>query len=205
MKLAPSRELFAYWNSLRGARRAPERAEIDPIAISGLLADTFILEIDPRAGYPFRVAGDRTGSLFQCELRGRPFLDIWQVSARNEIVEMLKTVTDEASPVVAGVAAQTVGFHPLELELLVLPLRHRGATHSRVLGLCSPASSPTWLGLAPVGPMALHSMRVLRQGDDRVGPAAARAGAAVPSQLESLARLMRRGQLHFFSSADPRP
>lgn len=205
MKLASSRELYAYWNGLRGARRAPERAEIDPIAISGLLADTFILEIDQRAGYPFRVAGDRTSSLFQRELRGRPFLDIWQVSARSDAVEMLKIAVDEACPVVAGVVATAAGFHPLELELLILPLRHRGATHSRVLGLCSPASTPNWLGLAPVAPMALHSMRVLRQGDERAGPAAARAGVAAPRQLETLARLMRLGQIQIFSAADPQP
>ncbi len=204
MKLASSRELYAYWTRLRGARSAPERSEIDPTAIRGVLDDTFILEIDQRAGYPFRIAGARTSSLFQRELRGRPFLDIWQGEARPEILEMLAIVADEASPVVAGATAKAAGFQPLELELLVLPLRYRGATHSRIIGLCSPTVAPTWLGLAPVAPMALQSMRVLRQGDQRSGPAAARAGAMPASQLEGVARRVRQGHFQFFSLADRR-
>ena len=70
MKLAASRELFAYWNALRGARSAPERDDVDPGAIRGVLADTFILEFDPAAGFPLRVVGTRTNALFLRELRG---------------------------------------------------------------------------------------------------------------------------------------
>jgi hypothetical protein len=200
MKLASSQELYAYWNRLRGSRSAPERAEIDPVAIRGLLADTFILEIDRRAGYPFRVAGARTSALFLSELRGRPFFDMWDDASRSEVDEMLTIVTDEASPTVAGVLAKPTRFQAVELELLILPLRHRGATHSRVIGLCAPAAAPNWLGLAPVAPMALQSMRVLRRDDDRAGLAAAR--EREPAQLEGLARLMRRGHFQFFSVAD---
>jgi hypothetical protein len=200
MKLASSQELYAYWNRLRGSRSAPERAEIDPVAIRGLLADTFILEIDRRAGYPFRVAGARTSALFLSELRGRPFFDMWDDASRSEVDEMLTIVTDEASPTVAGVLAKPTRFQAVELELLILPLRHRGATHSRVIGLCAPAAAPNWLGLAPVAPMALQSMRVLRRDDDRAGLAASR--EREPAQLEGLARLMRRGHFQFFSVAD---
>ena len=32
---------------MRGARSAPERSEIDPAAIRGVLGDTFILEVNP--------------------------------------------------------------------------------------------------------------------------------------------------------------
>ena len=39
VKLAVTMELYAYWNQLRGARTAPERNDVDPGAISGVLAD----------------------------------------------------------------------------------------------------------------------------------------------------------------------
>jgi hypothetical protein len=204
MKLASSRELYAYWNGLRGARSAPERAEIDPVAIRGLLADTFILEIDRRAGYPFRVAGARTSALFLSELRGRPFVDMWDGASRDEIVEMLTIVSDEAIPTVAGAIAKPARFQAVEIELLMLHLRHRGATHSRVIGVCAPAAAPHGLGLAPVAPMALQSMRVLRRSDERAGLAATREKEPAPSQLEGLARRMRRGHFQFFSLADRR-
>lgn len=202
MRLAQSRELYAYWNRLRGARSAPERAEIDPVAIHGLLADTFILEINRRAGYPFRIAGARTSALFMSELRGRPFLAIWDETSRGEIEQMLETVTDEASPIVGGAVAKAGPFQALDLELLILPLRHRGATHSRVIGVCAPAAAPNWLGLAPIAPMALQSTRVMRRDDQQAAPAITRDKSAAPSRLEGLARRVRRGEFQFFSVAD---
>jgi hypothetical protein len=203
MKLASTRELYDYWNSLRGARSAPERSEIDPVAIRGVLADTFILEVAPAAGYPFRVAGGRTSSLLQRELRGRPFMGIWDVASRGEIADLLALVSDEASPVVGGVSAKATGFQPLELELLVLPLRHRGATHARILGLCSPTSIANWAGLAPVTSMTLQSMRVLRRGDGQSRVAATSASPSTP-QLETIGRLIRRGHFQMFSNAQRR-
>jgi hypothetical protein len=203
MKLASSRELFDYWTRLRGARSAPERSEIDPVAIRGVLADTFILEVNRFAGYPFRVAGGRTSSLFQRELRGRPFLDIWQASSRDEIAEMLAFVSDDASPAIGGALAKASGFQALELEILLLPLRHHGATHARILGLCSPASSPNWLGLAPIAPMALQSMRVLHSTRGQ-GLSVQASNAPSQPQLEAMARLIRQGQLQSFSNADKR-
>jgi hypothetical protein len=188
MKLTSSRELFAYWTALRGARSAPERSEIDPIAIRGVLADTFILQVDRGAGYPFRIAGARISALFQRELRGRPFMEIWQGATQAEVV--------------AGASARAAGFQALELEVLLLPLRHRGATHSRILGLCSPAAAPSWLGLAPLQPMTLHSTRVLRRDDDGPALAATRGGGAPETRLEAVARLMRRGHLRAFSMTD---
>jgi len=164
MKLAATRELHDYGNRLRGGRSAPERLEIDPAAIRGILVDTFILEVDSRAGFPFRIAGTRTSAMFQRELRRRPFLELWQgEETRAEIREVLACVSDEAWPVVVGATARPTGFMPLELEVLLLPLRHRGVTHARILGLCAPTSAPQWLGLTAVSPLTLLSTRVLRR------------------------------------------
>ena len=46
MKHAATRDLYCYWDSLRGARTAPERVDIDPGAIRRILGDTFIVEVD---------------------------------------------------------------------------------------------------------------------------------------------------------------
>ncbi len=71
LKLAATQELFAYWNRIRGARSAPERNDVEPGEIRGILADTLILDFDPQAGFPLRIAGSRTNALFLRELRGR--------------------------------------------------------------------------------------------------------------------------------------
>ena len=95
MKLAVTMELYGHWNRLRGARSAPERNAIDPGAIRGVLADTFVLDFDVSRGFPFRIAGSRANALFLKELRGLSFLDLcrdadhvpsWRVEM-NEIAQ----------------------------------------------------------------------------------------------------------------------
>lgn len=197
MKLAASQELHAYWNLLRGARSAPERAEIDPAAIRGVLADTFILEIDQPNAYPIRIAGTRTSSLFMRELKGSGFLDLWQPGDRRDMVAMLGCVADEAVALVAGVSSRPGGWPALDLELLLLPLRHHGATHKRVLGVLAPAAAPRWLGLVPAAPLNLLSLRVLDRREPAPPPRAERAPGEEPAPAFSRApALSRRGHLY---------
>ena len=84
MKLAISRELYAYWDALRAGRSAPERNDIEPGAIRGVLADTFVLDFDAQSGFPFRIAGSRANALFGTELRGLSFLELWREADRHD-------------------------------------------------------------------------------------------------------------------------
>ena len=147
MKLAATKELHAYWREIKGARSAPERNDIDPGAIRGVLADTFILEFEPTAGFPMRIVGTRTNGLFQRELRGAPFLELWRRDDREEIGGVIETVCDEAQPFLIGAAGGPTDVDVVDVEVLLLPLRHRGATHARILGSCAPRRAPEWLGL----------------------------------------------------------
>jgi hypothetical protein len=206
VKLAASRELYSYWNLLRGERRAPERSEIDPGAIRGVLADTFILEVDSAKRYPLRIAGTRTSALFLRELKGAAFLDLWQTADQAEIAALLAGLTDEATAVLAGASAGPSGLRPLELELLLLPLRHRGNTHSRVLGACTPTSLPSWIGLLPAAPMNLLTFRVLR-GAGSLPPESASTEPDEPAGAVDFGRtppVDRRGHLFIFTSAPGR-
>ena len=64
MKHASTRAVFDYWNTRRGARPAPERADIDPVAIRHALGDTFMLAADFADELRFRLAGTRVCALF---------------------------------------------------------------------------------------------------------------------------------------------
>src|ERR1700728_823423 len=85
MKHAASRELYAYWQELRGRRPAPTRAEIEPGAIRRILSEAFILALDRASGYPFRLAGTRVCALFGRELKGETFLDLWDEPGRRTV------------------------------------------------------------------------------------------------------------------------
>lgn len=161
MKLAASQQLFAYWDALRGVRGAPERNDIEPTALRGVIADTFILEFRKAERFPMRVAGGRTNALFGRELRGTAFLDLWDAAGRDEMARVIESAADGAQPFLAGARGGPAGAAALDFETLILPLRHHGATHARVLGSVTPAGGAAWFGLLPMRPLALTSLRAL--------------------------------------------
>ena len=160
MRHSISKELFSYWNMLRGTRAAPERLDIDPSVIRSLLADTFILDHDSSAGYPFRLSGTRNNQLFDRELRLSPFLNLWLPQDKILVRQMIESVGDSMLPQFASIEASS-GQRALSLEMLLLPLRHHGQSNSRLLGCLSPMTTPDWLGLMPIGLMKLHATRIL--------------------------------------------
>jgi hypothetical protein len=161
VKLAATIELYAYWNRLRGARSAPERNDVDPGAIRGVLADTFVLDFDARLGFPFRIAGSRANALFIKELRGFSFLDLWRGADREEIDSILHCVADEAQAFLIGAEARPPNLDAADVEIVLMPLRHHGLTHARVLGGLAVHAAPAWMGLSGAGRIALTSLRAL--------------------------------------------
>jgi hypothetical protein len=189
LKLAACQQLYAYWDELRGARGAPERNDIEPGAIRGILADTFILEFSPEAGFPFRVVGSRTNALCGRELRGAPFAGLWRAQDGDEIARVLGSVADGAQPFLIGGRGGPEGVAELDFECLALPLRHHGATHARLLGACAPAAKAAWIGLLPARPLAITSLRALSP-----------APVGFFSRRAALPGFRRRGHLFVYSS-----
>ena len=165
MKHPVSRELFAYWDELRGTRAAPERGDLDPAAIRSILADTFMLEVSSAGSlhrdFPVRLSGTRLNALFTRELKGQALLPLWHGASRPALIHILGSVLDERSAVVAGVRAAPPGHPPIDLELLLLPLRHHGKTHERILGSLAPSHVPSWFGLLPAEPLVLTMFRIV--------------------------------------------
>lgn len=161
MKQTATREMLRYWNGLRGERLAPERADIDPAAIPSLLIDTLILQVDPDLNLPIRVAGGRVSALFAREVKGARFVDLFRPADRECLRSIARAVLDEPTPVVAGARAAPRGFAPLDLELLLLPLRHEGKTHARILGCLTPVTNPSWIGLMEAEPITLTTLRMI--------------------------------------------
>ena len=166
MKHAVSQQLLDYWDQLRGSREAPERGEIDPAAIRAVLADTFILEVTSRAGslqrgFPIRLAGTRLNALFLEDVKGRSIFSLFAADQRATIEEFLESVVDERAATVAGIKAAPPEAEEIDLELLLLPLRHHGHSGRRILGSLAPFRIPTWLGLRPVLGLRITSMRTV--------------------------------------------
>ena len=110
MKHQATRELFDYWNRLRGSRAAPERAEIEFAAIRNLIADMFMLKADAAHRFPFVLSGTRFNALACAEQKGCSFLQLWAPQEQRNIAAMLLTVMDASCPVLAtAIAAGRLG------------------------------------------------------------------------------------------------
>jgi hypothetical protein len=161
MKTNSATLIFQYWDKLRGDRAAPERGELEPGAVRHALLDTFILENSPE-GLVFRLAGTRVCALAGRELKDQPFLSMWpEPATRIELSRMFDAVMDECAGAVAGLRIQTSSSDGCELELMALPLRHRGRTHARVMGTLAPVSHTPWLGFAHMTESSIRSLRII--------------------------------------------
>lgn len=165
MKHAVSRELFAYWNRLRAGRATADRGDIDPAAIRGILSDTFILDTAKGAASTFRLSGTRLSALFLREMKNTPMLDLWGEPDRTAAARLVQAVQDHGTPAIAGVHGRPEGCDLVELELLLLPIRHNGRTHERVLGSMAPFEIPSWLGLMSVHHLSMTSLRWIDTAD----------------------------------------
>jgi hypothetical protein len=172
MKHTSTRELFDYWTLRRGRRVVPDRADIEPGPIRHVLADTFILAFDARAGHPFRIAGTRVCALFGRELKGEGFLGLWSAESQGLLRDLLTVVTHEAVGVVASASGTAAAGAIHELELLLLPLGHRGRTDVRVLGALAPRDTAHWLGSAALSELTLGTLRYLGSGTGADTPTA---------------------------------
>ena len=161
MKTAPTRKMYAYWNTRRGSRRAPERGDIEPGAIREILGDSFIVSFDADHDHPFRLAGTRVCALFGHELKGEPFVQFWDLASRNLLRTLAASVAGEAGGIVAGVGARTAQGSHADLELLLLPLYHRGKLRVRLVGVLAPLAAPYWLGAEQVVTLTLGAVRHL--------------------------------------------
>lgn len=169
MKHPSARALHAYWDRLRRGRAAPERAEIDPADIGRLLGDIFLLENAENPRYAVRLAGTRLCALIGHEMRGRSFGAFFAADDRATLFGLLDSVADGQMPAVASLVGETDDGRTIDLEMILLPLRHRGKTHARMLGAILPLDVPYWTGTAPLARLRIRTLRMVHTAADDSG------------------------------------
>lgn len=161
MKHGVTQTLYNYWDELRQGRPAPNRSEVDPSSIRGLLGDTFILEVSNPNAVRYRLAGTRLCSAHCRELKGRNFLRGWGEKDNEALVSLIAAITEDAAAAVVGVAGHTERGQILPMELLLLPLNVPGEGRVRILGSATPMERPYWLGLHPIMKQSITSLRLV--------------------------------------------
>jgi len=161
MKHSASRELYEYWNRVRGKERAPHRSAIEPSDIRRVLADTFILEVVNRETFTVRLAGTRVCSIYCRELKGTNFFDLWRNDDRSAMATLAAAVVEDGAAAVVTIEAKTARDQSVASELILLPLRHNGPTFDRVLGSLAVLERPYWVGSEPVISQTIASLRLV--------------------------------------------
>ena len=129
-------ELEAYWASLPRSRGVPMRKDVDPVALSGLLEDSFILERVAPGVARIRVAGRNVGRLIGVEPRGLPLTAAFQPQARAAMGQHLEAAFTSPGIAELGLEApRAVGQPRLDGKILLLPLRDDHGRVSRLLGI----------------------------------------------------------------------
>ena len=128
MKMASTKTLYSYWNTLRGSRSAPDRRDIDPTRIRGALANTFILEINDSDEFDFRLAGSHICAAYARELKGRSFTRLWHPRDRDAMETLVRAVTEDHAVALITFQGITALNSKLAIETILLPVRHNGST-----------------------------------------------------------------------------
>lgn len=142
MRHPATQALYAYWNEVRGNRRAPRRLEIQPAHIADILLDTFILERGESGRFRFRLAGTRVANRFGLLLKGQDFSSCWGEGDRNLFAHHVGAIVDMPRVGVFTGEADVMDGNRIigtsSFELLVLPLMHTGQAIDRLLCLLVP-------------------------------------------------------------------
>lgn len=165
MQKTSTRTLYEYWNRIRGARSAPERKDIDPTKIRESLANTFILELDEREGFSFRLAGSHLCTSYCRELKGRSFSALWHERDSDAIETLVRAVTEDHAVALVTFQGTTAIHTKVSFETILMPLRHNGSTHTRLLGAMTALDEPYWLGVQPIMEQRITGLRLIWPDD----------------------------------------
>jgi hypothetical protein len=165
MQKTSTKTLYDYWNTLRGSRSAPDRRDIDPTRIRGALANTFILELNDRNEFDFRLAGSHICAAYARELKGRSFTRLWHQRDRDAMDTLVRAVTEDHAAALVTFNGTTAVNTKLQVETVLLPIRHNGTTSSRLLGAMTAIEEPYWFGVQPIMEQRISGLRLIWPDD----------------------------------------
>jgi hypothetical protein len=133
----PHRELMRYWDTKRGNRRFPRRADIDPLELRSHLGHLFLIDVLPGGeDYRFRLLGsamtqrygrDSTGKTISEAYAAAPEIGAW-------ILKIFAAVVVDKAPVVSEGRLSVVGKSFVIARALQLPLSDDDHAVTMILG-----------------------------------------------------------------------
>ena len=123
------KRLYAYWLAKKGTRRAPSRADIDPLEIAPLLPHVALVDVE-RAPlrFRYRLVGTEIVRKVGADFTGRYLDSFTRLSNRDAMAAEFARVVDSAEPTVSFWNYSRADGRHVRYERLVLPLMGDGVT-----------------------------------------------------------------------------
>jgi hypothetical protein len=141
MRHKTTQTLLDYFNRVRGARSAPLRADIDPVALKTVLSSVFMLEMQRNGTLRVRLAGTQVCTILGREVRGEDFNLLWTRTDRHKMKIAAETVLANQMPLVIRLRALADDETAIDLEMILLPLSSAPGLSDRMFGSLAPLSA----------------------------------------------------------------
>jgi hypothetical protein len=157
-----ARDLFRYWESIRGERAAPLRSDISLQQIRNLLPWMFISEPGGEtSAHYLRLAGTGLCQLWGDNMTGRDLFAGWSSFERETMYKLLDAAVKDQQPFVMRCRARTETGLQAHLEILGLPVEADDTGKKQVLGLVVPFQEPELLRHHKLVSFDLVSIRII--------------------------------------------
>ncbi len=127
--------LYRYWESKRGERTMPARADIDPTEIPALLPIILLVDVMETGTYRYRLAGTEIVGTFGHDITGKTFAEVLPGGKYLEyITSLVNDVVSNGRPLYSESAFLSKEHFGRQVRRLVLPLSADGQVVDMILG-----------------------------------------------------------------------
>lgn len=127
-------QLLAYWCSLGGGNKAPERSALDLRHLTSILPWMFILEMSPDGSLRYRLAGSSLEEAMGHGMAGETFGEVFANSQHAALMEELYAVAlVQSSGILRTGSFKLHSEVALDMEVLALPFLDARAMGSTIL------------------------------------------------------------------------
>lgn len=135
-RLAPLRQVEAYWRGLCAEGQIPARTQVDPRGMQDALEHAFLIERIAPGMAKLRVSGSHVSDLMGMEMAGMPLSSMILPGERERFSTGVAALFEEPSVVLMALQAERgLGKPELSADLLLLPLRSDFRDVTRGLGV----------------------------------------------------------------------
>jgi len=129
-------EAHRLWQSKRGTRHLPSRADFDPVEMPGLLSSMILVDVEiPETRLKVRLAGTKIVEMFGSDYTGKYLDEIEFGDVRSKILTEYKLCATEKRPLFSDHTFRKLNHYYHSIERVLLPLSNDDETVNMLMAV----------------------------------------------------------------------